>query len=135
MQNSPNNPNTQVFAKELPYKAQNTASALVQNDESVHDTARPIWVKEGKDGGWDLLIWVQPGAKKHEVVGCHDGRLKIRLAAPAVENKANKALLAYLAKTLKIKQNKFSLESGDCARHKRLRVEALSEPDWTPLNK
>lgn len=94
----------------------------------------PDWVKNTGDATWDLLVWVQPGAKKHEVVGLHEGRLKIRLAAPAVENKANKALLGYLAKTLKVRQNQFRLESGECSRQKRLRLTTDTEPDWNTLS-
>lgn len=101
-------------------------------DQERHNL--PDWVKNTGDTTWDLLLWVQPGAKKHEVVGLHEGRLKIRLAAPAVENKANKALLGYLAKTLKVRQSQFSLESGECSRQKRLRLTTSTEPDWDTLS-
>jgi uncharacterized protein (TIGR00251 family) len=40
-----------------------------------------------------LTLHVQPGAKRTEVVGLHGDALKIKLAAPPVEGKANEALL------------------------------------------
>lgn len=106
-----------------------------QGEDSLRQGHKlPDWVKNTGDTTWDLLVWVQPGAKKHEIIGVREGRLKIRLAAPAVENKANKALLGYLAKTLKVRQNQFSLESGECSRQKRLRLTADTEPDWNTLS-
>jgi uncharacterized protein (TIGR00251 family) len=66
-------------------------------------------------------------------VGIHDGRLRIRLAAPAVENKANKALVAFVAETLGLRTAKVTLASGETGRRKRLIVEAEKEPDWMKL--
>ncbi|MFM8151854.1 MAG: DUF167 domain-containing protein, partial [Polynucleobacter victoriensis] len=50
----------------------------------------PPWLKEenAKTNTYVLALYCQPGAKKTEVQGEHDGRLKIRLAAPPVEGKA-----------------------------------------------
>ena len=93
----------------------------------------PVFAIAAKDGGWHLLVRVQPGAKKSEFAGEIDGRLRIRLAAPAVENKANKALVAFVAKALGLRPAKVSLVSGDTGRQKRLLIEADTEPDWTKL--
>ena len=93
----------------------------------------PQFVLPAKEGGWHLLVRVQPGAKKSEFAGVLDGRLRIRLAAPAVENKANKALAAFVAKMLGIRASQITLVSGECSRQKRLLVTVDQEPDWTPL--
>lgn len=69
-----------------------------------------------------LRIHVQPGAKKTEVVGPHGDALKIRLAAPPVDGKANAALLAFLAASIGIGKTAILLESGASARAKRLRI-------------
>ena len=79
-----------------------------------------------------LAIRVQPGAKSNEVVGwmadAHGGRvLKIRLRAPAVEGKANAALLDFLAETLGVRSRQIVLERGDKSREKVVRLEGLTE--------
>jgi uncharacterized protein (TIGR00251 family) len=93
----------------------------------------PVFVTTAKEGGWNVRVRVQPGAKKAGIAGLTDGRLRIHLAAPAVENKANKALLAFVAKTLGLKASKVLLLSGKNGREKRLRITADNEPDWKSL--
>ena len=63
-----------------------------------------------------------------------DGRLCIRIAAPAVENKANKLLTAFVAEALALRSAKVSLLSGESGRQKRLLVLAEEEPDWSRLS-
>ncbi|BBD07473.1 DUF167 domain-containing protein [Desulfovibrio ferrophilus] len=82
------------------------------------------------DGAWWLKVWVQPGAKKSLLDGIHDGRLKIRLQAPAVENKANKALVAFVAKTFGIKRNRVALVRGEKSRAKTLVIDSETSPEW-----
>ena len=96
-------------------------------------TQLPPWAKPMGNETWHLLVHVQPGAKKSEVAGELDGRLRLRIAAQAVDNKANKALTAFMAKILGVRQNRVSLESGDTSRKKTLRIEGLSELDWNAL--
>ena len=81
-------------------------------------------------GGWLLKVWVQPGAKKTELAGMYQGSLKIRLSAPAVDNKANTALVEYVAALLGLKKSQVTLESGHAARGKTLRVENEKMPEW-----
>jgi len=69
-----------------------------------------------------LLLHVQPGAKKTEVAGQYGEALKIRLAAPPVEGKANTALLKFLAKELGVPKSAVTLISGETSRHKRVRI-------------
>lgn len=56
--------------------------------------------------------------------------IRIRLAAPAVDNKANKALVAFVAKLLKLKKNQVVIEQGLTNRKKRLALNIAVEPDW-----
>ncbi len=70
-----------------------------------------------------LSLYIQPGAKSTQVSGLHDGALKIRLAAPPVEGKANNALLAYLAKLFGCAKRDVVLVSGMLCRHKVVRIE------------
>ncbi len=93
----------------------------------------PEYIVPEPDGGHALLVWVQPGARKSEVVGEHEGRLKIRLNAPAVDNKANKALLAFVAKLLEVRSSRLELVSGQMSRQKRIRIASAAEPVWDAL--
>lgn len=76
--------------------------------------------REGED--WVLSLYLQPGAKVTEPAGLHDGALKLRLNAPPVEGKANKALIAWLADWFEVPRNRVVLERGELSRHKRVRV-------------
>ncbi len=96
--------------------------------------AVPVYVFPAGDGTFVLRVWVQPGAKRSELVGEHQGRLKIRLNAPAVDNKANKALLEYVAKQLSLRPNRLSLVAGHASRQKTIRIESAEEPVWALLN-
>jgi uncharacterized protein (TIGR00251 family) len=74
------------------------------------------------DKGVTLRLHIQPGAKKTEVVGLHGEALKIRLAAPPVDGKANACLIAFLADQLGIAKASITLVGGDTSRAKRMRV-------------
>ncbi len=72
-----------------------------------------------------LRLHVQPGAKKTEVAGQHGDALKIRLAAPPVDGKANACLVAYLADLLGVAKSAVSVVSGESARAKRVRIAGI----------
>jgi uncharacterized protein len=71
-----------------------------------------------------LTVHVQPGAKRTACAGIHGDALKIRLAAPPVDGKANQALIIWLAKTLGCPQNRIEVIRGQTSRHKTLSVNA-----------
>ncbi len=93
----------------------------------------PPFVQALPQGGWQILLRVQPGAKKSEIMEESQGRLRLRIAAPAVENKANKELLDFIAKKLNIRPGKLELASGESSREKRLLVAANATPDWNGI--
>ncbi|MEN9316104.1 MAG: hypothetical protein RIS35_2497 [Pseudomonadota bacterium] len=74
------------------------------------------------EDGWGLAIHAQPGAKRTEIVGIVEARLKVRLAAPPVEGKANEALLRWVADRLGLPMRAIEIVSGQTSRRKRLRV-------------
>lgn len=90
----------------------------------------PAYAEADKRGGWRLQVWVQPGAKRDEAVGLVDGRLKVRLRAQAQDNKANEALVAFLAKELGISKGALELASGQTSRRKTLRIRPGETPGW-----
>jgi uncharacterized protein (TIGR00251 family) len=73
-------------------------------------------------GGAELEILVQPRASRTRVVGEHDGRLKIQLAAPPVDGEANAALVAFLAEALGARKADVVIARGDAGRRKTVRV-------------
>lgn len=83
----------------------------------------PAWITEAGDA-ITLHLHVQPGAKRNEVVGSHGEALKIRLAAPPVDGRANAELLAFLAKAFGVPKRQIELLSGASSRDKRVRIEA-----------
>jgi len=86
----------------------------------------PAWLRvDARDGSLVLSLHIQPGAKKTAVVGPHGDALKIRLAAPPVDGKANAALLAFLAQKLgagATVKPAVELVGGQTSRAKRVRV-------------
>ena len=90
-------------------------------------TPLPPWLKEesAKTNTYVLALYCQPGAKKTEVQGEHDGRLKIRLAAPPVEGKANDALILWLSKSLGVNRSAIELLAGDLSRLKRVKISGV----------
>jgi uncharacterized protein (TIGR00251 family) len=86
--------------------------------------ASPPWPclrLEGKAGQQKLIvdISVSPNAKRTELVGWHDGALRVRLAAPPVDGAANDALRKWLATELGIPQNRVELLRGASGRRKQ----------------
>ena len=85
------------------------------------------WLRVAADGRLTLTLHIQPGAKKTEVAGEHGDALKIRLAAPPVDGKANAALLAFIAERLGVSKSAVTLKSGQTSRRKV--VEVAGVPD------
>ncbi len=65
-----------------------------------------------------LTLHVQPGAKRTDVAGLHGDALKIRLAAPPIEGRANEALLKYIAEAFGVPLRQVELKQGGQSRHK-----------------
>jgi uncharacterized protein (TIGR00251 family) len=71
-------------------------------------------------------VRVQPRASKDEIAGEMDGALKIRLCAPAVEDRANEALIEFLARTLNTSKAAVRILSGERSRTKRIEVRGVT---------
>jgi uncharacterized protein (TIGR00251 family) len=80
-----------------------------------------------RNGAVVVAVRVQPRASRDEVVGEMDGALKVRLQAPAVENRANEALCEYLAALLKMPKSAVRILSGDRSRIKRLEIRGVTK--------
>jgi uncharacterized protein len=80
------------------------------------------WFRVASDGHITLTLHIQPGAKKTEFAGLHGDALKIRLAAPPVDGKANEALIKFVAATLHLPKSAVNLKSGQTSRRKIVEV-------------
>lgn len=85
------------------------------------------WLRRASDGAVTLTLHAQPGAKRTEFAGLHGEALKLRLAAPPIDGKANAALITYLAKYLGVPKVAVSILSGESSRHKILWLQGVSE--------
>jgi len=73
-----------------------------------------------------LLVRVQPRAGKDEIAGEMGGALKVRLRAPAVEGRANEALVEFLAELLKTPKSAVRILSGDRSRTKCIEIRGVT---------
>ena len=69
-----------------------------------------------------LELRVQPRAAQSAIAGLHGGRLRIRLAAPPVDGRANAALVELMAETFRVPRAQVSIEHGLAGRDKRVRI-------------
>ncbi len=72
--------------------------------------------------GVSMAVWVTPGAARSELAGVSDGRLRLRLAAPAREGKANAELVRFVAELLGVARREVTVTSGMGSRRKLVRV-------------
>jgi uncharacterized protein (TIGR00251 family) len=87
----------------------------------------PVWAH--LDGAeWLLDLHVQPGAKVTAAAGEHGGRLKLKIAAPPVDNKANAHLLSWLAAQLDVPKSAVRLVRGEASRQKTVAVRGVERP-------
>ena len=73
-----------------------------------------------------IAVHVQPQARRTEVAGLHGDSVKIRLAAPPLDNRANEALVAFVAERFGVARRDVTLLAGEKSRDKRLEVRASS---------
>jgi len=88
-----------------------------------------MFINDHPDG---LLIdvRVQPKSSKNAIVGVHGEALKIKLNAPPVDGKANKALVQLVAKTLHCPKSAVEIISGQASRNKRLLIRITKDADF-----
>lgn len=78
-----------------------------------------------------LCIHAQPGARQSGFAGRHGEALKVRLAVPAQDGRANRALCRFLAEAFGVAPSAVQLLAGEASRHKRVRIVA---PQQWPAN-
>ena len=69
-----------------------------------------------------LSLHVQPNARRSEIVGLHGDALTVRIAAPAVDNRANAALIEFLSETLGVPKSAIAIRHGATGRRKTVEI-------------
>jgi uncharacterized protein len=83
--------------------------------------------------GITFTVRIVPRASTSEIVGDHEGALRIRIAAPPVEGAANRELIRLLAKRLKVRQNAVEIISGASSKSKIIRLKGVTATALAPL--
>ncbi len=73
-----------------------------------------------------LTVHVQPGARRNAIVGMHGGALKIAIAAPPVDGKANNAITDFIAEAFRVSRRSVEVASGHTSRRKVIAISGLS---------
>lgn len=84
----------------------------------------PDWLTETA-GVVRINILLVPGSGRGSIVGTHDGALRIRVAARAVEGQANRALIVLIAKALGTAKSNVQIERGHTSRRKTVTIRDL----------
>ena len=77
---------------------------------------------EAVEGGVILPVRAHPGARRNEIRGEQNGMLKVSVTQPPEKGKANKALVALLARELALRKSQVALHSGDTSGQKRFLI-------------
>jgi uncharacterized protein (TIGR00251 family) len=72
-----------------------------------------------------VRIRVQPRASRTEIVGEHDGALKVRVAAPPVDGAANEELVRFIAKRMGVSQSRVRVTTGETGRSKVIEIDGV----------
>jgi uncharacterized protein (TIGR00251 family) len=75
-----------------------------------------------KDGSLTFKVQVVPRASRSEIVGEHNGALRVRLAAPPVDGAANEELVRILARALAVSRSAIEIKSGHSSKTKQVHV-------------
>jgi uncharacterized protein (TIGR00251 family) len=84
------------------------------------------WYRRDPLGTLFLSIHAQPGASRTETAGLHGDALKVRIAAPALDGRANEELVEFLARRLGVARRDVAVVSGEKSRRKRVSVRGAS---------
>ncbi|MBC7371555.1 MAG: YggU family protein [Bdellovibrionaceae bacterium] len=77
------------------------------------------------DQGAKLNVFIQPNASKNEIIGPHNGALKIKIQTPPVDGKANEELIKFLSKILEHPKKNIVILKGETSRSKLVLITGL----------
>lgn len=84
-----------------------------------------------KENNIEIKVKIHPNAKKNSFAGVwNNSHLKININAPAVDGKANEALISFLAKFLRIRKSAITLLSGELSKEKRIQILDITKSEF-----
>jgi uncharacterized protein (TIGR00251 family) len=83
-----------------------------------------MWIS-AKNNFVQIEVAVVPNSGRNQVVGEHNGRLKVKVQSPPVEGAANQSLIDYLSKILKTPKKNIQITRGETSRQKTVAVVGL----------
>lgn len=90
-----------------------------------------------KEEGILLMLYIQPGASRNEIIGEYGDersvRLKIKIKSPPVEGAANKELIKFFSKVLKISKSSLHLVRGHASRNKDIFIENINRQQYLDI--
>lgn len=72
-----------------------------------------------------IKLKISPNASKNEIIN-KDGEIKVKVTAQPIENKANKALIEFLSKKLKVAKTNIEIVKGETSKEKTLLFKNIS---------
>ncbi|HWU45089.1 MAG TPA: DUF167 domain-containing protein [Bdellovibrio sp.] len=82
---------------------------------------------ESVKDGVRLHLFIQPKSSKNEIVGPHNGLLKIKITAPPIDGRANEGLIEFLSDFFDLPKRNIILVRGETGRNKTVELKGLSE--------
>jgi len=83
------------------------------------------------EAGLEMRLHVQPRAGRCEIAGVFNGALKVKVTAPPVNDAANRAIIEYFSKLLRVPKSSLQIPAGSKSRDKILRIRGLSLSEFT----
>lgn len=80
-----------------------------------------------------ITVQVQPRSSRDEIVGIHEGRLKIRISAPPIDGKANERLTEVIAKAFGVSKSSVEIVKGHHSRVKTIKISGIGREDYETL--
>jgi hypothetical protein len=84
------------------------------------------WRVRESGAALEVAVHVHTRARRSEIVGFHNGALKLKIPAPPVDNAANRAIMDFFSDLLNIARSRIRIVSGAKSRDKVLSIEDLS---------
>lgn len=84
-----------------------------------------LQIKE-TDSAVTIKVKAQPRAPRTEIIGEHDGAIKMKVAAPPLNGKANAECRRFLAKLFEVSATSVEIISGESSRDKIVRIQNIS---------
>lgn len=86
------------------------------------------FVSEESDG-LQVKLFIQPNASKSEIIGVHDGRLKVKICSPPVDNAANKECIKFLSRFFRLSKSGVKMIKGEKSRQKLFQLSGISREE------